>query len=116
MISCKQILHVCGGMCAFPARHFWLSKNSENITINCSRNVFSGTFYFGSQNVLLKGRITFSKNILNIFGDNFLKMYERIERMNRTYKNEFMHANIHSHALIITLKVCRPTDFIISYV
>ena len=69
---------------------------------------FQRDVYFGSQNVLLKGRITFSKNILNIFGDNFLKMYERIETMNRTYKNEFMHANIHSHALIITLRYVGP--------
>ena len=38
-------------------------------------NVFSGKFYFGSQNVLLKVRITFSKNILKMFGDNFLKMF-----------------------------------------
>ena len=36
---------------------------------------FRGTFYFGSQNVLLKGRITFSKNILKMIGDNLLKMF-----------------------------------------
>ncbi len=42
---------------------------------NCSfsGNVFSSKFYFSSQNVLLKGRKTFSKNIKTMFIDNIVR-------------------------------------------
>ncbi len=43
-----------------------LQECSENIMLS-SGNVFSGKFYFSSQNILLKCRITFSKNILKMF-------------------------------------------------
>ncbi len=38
-----------------------------------SCNVFSGKFYFSSHNILLKCRITFSKNILKMFIDNIIR-------------------------------------------
>ncbi len=43
----------------------------------CSGNVFSGKFYFSSQNILLKVRITFSKNILKMFIDNIIRTFFR---------------------------------------
>ena len=67
MISCKQILHVCGGMCEFPARNFCYRSLFEEC--------FQRAFLFWFPECFLKGRITFFKNILEMLGNNLLEMF-----------------------------------------